>query len=167
MISAAYTQWYDGMAAVGRFKDELYLEQFPVTAVSLVQEDGVTLVSGTGYDATGNVQVLREDYRGVLRRQAGGSTASLVGGSPFQRWSRSYSNIKVVYTAGWLIDDVPQDLAQACIELALLMYKQAGRSGTGSLNMGGGTVEIVAELPDRTQRAIESYARMRPRMRAA
>jgi hypothetical protein len=167
-VEATYTEWYDGLRAAGRSKDELYLEKYPVSEVTLVQEDGVTLTTGTGYDSAGTIQVLVEAARGVLRRRPGGADMSLAGMSAWRRWSGRYQNIKVVYKAGWASGSVPADLTQVCIELALMLYKQSSRSGSGSMSMSGASVEAIEELSERGQRVIRRYEpKLRPRMRAA
>ena len=172
-IKATYaSQWYDGALACGRNNDELWLEQYPiVTGTSVtVKENGVVLTLGTGYDTSGVFQVLREDARGLLRRRGGHNEVMLAefDGIRFRGWRGGRQNIEVTYTAGYDLGSVPKDLEQACIELTLLVYKQARRSGTAGSSMASGSIEVAEKLPDRTMNAIQRHAPWgRPRARAA
>jgi len=139
-----------------------------VTSVTLLQEDGTTLTTGTGYDSAGTIQALIEGQRGVLRRRLGSADMLVNGGSPCGRWSGRHQNIKVVYVAGYASGSVPSDLGQVCIELALMLYKQASRSGSGSISMNGASVDSIEEPSERAIRVIQRYEpKLRPRMRAA
>ncbi|HET6373012.1 MAG TPA: hypothetical protein VFG76_06880 [Candidatus Polarisedimenticolia bacterium] len=169
LVAANYIEDYDGALAAGRWKDTLYLDQWPVISVTSVTESGTALVTGTGYDAGGTIAVLREDARGVLRRRPGGSDLNVLSSSsPFRRWSAGYQNIRVTYRAGYEETAIPSDLIQACIELTVLLIKQASRSGSEAVSRGRGSVTYATELPDRTKRIIDRYAPWgRPRCRLA
>lgn len=173
IVSASYTlQAYDGSSAVGRYRHWLYLEQYPVTTLTLVKENGVTLASGTGYDAAGTKDVLLYGAEGVLARKAGAAGQFYVG-SPSGRielpWAPGLQNLEVTYTAGYLdpVNECP-DLVQACIQLAVLHFKTPKRAGQSSANHPTASVSYVADLPGPLVRAIDRYAPYgRPRCRLA
>src|SRR5262245_39429802 len=69
-LKATFTEYHDGLAALGRNQDELWLSAWPLTypadAVT-VTENGAALVVAEGYAPSANVLV--ESGRGILRKQ--------------------------------------------------------------------------------------------------
>lgn len=173
IVSATYTlEPYDGDAAKGRWAHEMYLDQYPVTALTVVKENGLTLVTGTGYDAAGTRDVMLYADRGVLVRKSG-TTGQVYSDQPSSRiqraWACGLQNVEVTYTAGYA-DPLTEcgDLAAVCIELALLHFKVARRVGNQETRRTTGGTSMVHELPESRLAVIDRYAGYgRPRCRLA
>jgi len=71
----------------------LFLEQWPVTAVTSVTEKGVLLVVGADYRFT---------QRGAIGRWGGLGAFDIYRADPTGRWPVTHQGIVVVYTHGWL-----------------------------------------------------------------
>ncbi len=74
----------------------LRLRQYPVTAISLVEENAVALVEGEGYQFYPDGRLAR--INGRLNR----------------RWQEGRKIIDVSYTAGYAAADVPHDIRNIC-----------------------------------------------------
>ena len=63
-------------------------------------------------------------------------------GSIYKRggWYNGRKNYRITYTAGYLIDDVPYDLKNACAQLAGLAYSRKGNTGIASESIGAYSV---------------------------
>jgi len=168
-VAANYTLDYDGSRARGRYQELLYLDHWPLITLTSVTEDGVALTTGTGYSTS--IQVLSEADRGILRRRYNGADTMLAEVDYIIKpgWHSGYQNVAVAYRAGYEdpINEIP-DLAQACIELAVLIYKQGSRTGSEQSSRRAGSVSYASKLPERTLRTIHRYAEpLRPRCRSA
>jgi len=96
---AAHSELYDGNG-----REVLTLRNYPVSSVSavyLVCDDEESEI--TDYEV--------DEADGVLTRDEG--------------WPQGYRNIKVEYTAGY--STVPAELKAICLEVAGMLYRQAGR----------------------------------------
>jgi hypothetical protein len=121
----------------------LQFSVFPVSAVLSLTVDDVTVPPATnswtaGYSFTATQLVLR-GYRFTARAQ----------------------NVAVTYTAGY--PATPPEIAQACIELVALRYRERMRVGEVSKNIGG---EIVAfsqkDLSDPIKTLLQQYRLVAP-----
>lgn len=100
------TEVYDGIAASCGYSDVIFLRQIPVTAVSAVIDDGVT-VAATDYEWSA---------RGWIKRTAGGS------------WSSAAQGIEVTYTHGWASGSAEIATARGvCLQLAARTYVNPGQ----------------------------------------
>jgi hypothetical protein len=115
IAQADYAEVRDGTGG-----DALSFRNFPATAVSFVSIDGMPIPAapndggyGAGYVFTPTVLALI-GYRFTRRRQ----------------------NVIIRYTAGYTV--IPPDIAQACIELVCLRYRERTRIGEVSKQLGGG-----------------------------
>lgn len=125
ITQTTYTETYHGNG-----NSWLVLRNDPVTAVSSVVITDPSSGSSTTYDGT---------YFTI-----GGRNIYFKSGYVFQS---GMGNVVVSYTAGYAI--VPLSLAQACIELVALRYREKDRIGQMSVGMGGTTTSfVVKDMPD-------------------
>jgi hypothetical protein len=104
----------------GTGKDRLMLGNYPITAVASVSVDGVNISPAANSQGSG---YLFDQY-----------SAYLTGYS----FTRGYQNVVIAYTAGYTT--VPPGIAQACLDLVALKYKERDRIGLQSKIMAGDTV---------------------------
>lgn len=77
------------------------------------------------------------------------------------RFARGDSNVSIAYTAGWTA--VPADIAQACIEVVALRYRQMERIGLVSKGLAGETTAFTqADAPAAVLAVLETYRRRVP-----
>lgn len=99
------------------------------------------------------------------------ATASQVAGyvfSPTQlavrgyRFGRGLQNVAVAYTAGY--PEVPPDIAQACIELVALRYRERTRVGEISKSLGGAETVTYAQkdMSDAIKTLLQQYRAVVP-----
>jgi hypothetical protein len=127
---------------------------FPVTAVSRVIVDGVSIPaipSQSGTTAIGTFAA----QRGYLFTP----TQLVIRGYPVLRRAAS---VTLQYTAGYAVP--PADLAQACVELVALRYRERGRIGEVTKAIGAGqTVAYSQEdMSDSIRTLIAQYRRVAP-----
>lgn len=105
----------------------VYLLQFPVNVVSLFAQDSA------GKFSPGEVFVLDTDFRADL--PIGKLLHITSGGVSPVRFFNGIDVLKVVYSAGFLDtstkSNVPSDIAEACLEVATLMFREADRRKQG------------------------------------
>jgi hypothetical protein len=139
IASADYLEVRDGTGG-----ETLQFACFPVTEVTAVTIDGQTVPRATSTGAVG---------------YAFSPTQLSVRG---YRFSRGLQNIAVSYTAGYAT--VPPDIAQACIELVSLRYRERSRIGELSRSLGG--AETVAfsqkDLSDAIRTLLQQYRAVIP-----
>ncbi len=122
-VSQSYTDSLDGKGG-GRMP----LPQQPITAVSALVIDGVTVppgdpVSTPGYYFTPTMLCLNG-----------------------YRFARGFGNVTVSYTAGYAV--IPPEVEQACIELVAFRYREISRIGMASKAMAGETTSyVVRDMP--------------------
>jgi hypothetical protein len=117
--SAAYTEVRDGNGGA-----KLMFSNYPVTAVASVVIDGVAIPASTGPTAPGYTF---------------SQTQLFLRGS--YRFTRDMQNVSVTYTAGYA--QIPNEIAQACIELVGLRYKEKDRIGIVSKGLAGETISFT------------------------
>lgn len=151
--SQAYTDTYDGKDTTA-----LPFDNFPVTAVSSVTIDGVPIPASP---APTSLNPYVPGYR------FSETMLSLIGGGfPFgtYRFNRGYQNVIVAYTAGYSANAIPAELAQACIELVSIRYREIDRIGQQSKSIGGETVSFFkGDLPASVVGMLQPYRRVVPR----
>jgi hypothetical protein len=145
-LSQTYTELYDG---VGR--DWMLLRQWPATAVSSVtlqinRANATTLVDPADF-------VLEDPIAG------GGAQRLILARGLFPR---GRANVTVAYTAGY--DVPPDDVVQACIELAGEAYRRREHIGQASVSMKDqSTVSFSqADMNGSIKTMLASYRRLVP-----
>ena len=135
LLSQAYTTQRDGNGGT-----RLMFLNYPVTAVSLVKVDQQTIpasVNGSpGYvfDST---------------------SVALIG----YTFTRGYQNVSLNYTAGYAT--IPNEIEQACIELAALRYRDRERIGIQSKGMSGETITFSKkDFTDGIEQTLRQYRRV-------
>jgi len=122
----------------------LLFAHYPVTEVSSVKVDGAAILPAAG--------ALDAGYRFTERM------VTLTG----YAFSRGLGNVELSYTAGY--EAVPGDLAQACIELCALRYKDRERIGQVSKALGDGQTVAFSqkEMPDFVRAVLNNYRKVAP-----
>lgn len=131
----------------------------PVIAITGVTENGTALTvvrvpsSGPWTDTANGVLIL--DREGVAVR------CSVSDGVPRpQPWKSGVANIRVTGVSGGFADGAaPEDIKQACIELALLYYREGLRIGVETMNDLGSSVSYSRTLTPKTRDVIAFYSR--------
>ncbi len=139
IASADYLEIRDGTGG-----QRLQFACFPVTAVLSLTIDGQDVPAAASFSAAG--------YRFS-------STQLSVRG---YRFKRGVQNVVTAYTAGY--STTPPEVAQACIELVSLRYRERTRIGEISRSLGG--AETVAYAPkdmsDATKTLLQQYRLVAP-----
>lgn len=148
ILSANYTEKYNGGNTM-----RMPLRNFPVTAISSLSVDGVTIPpaansAGSGY--------LFDDKMIYLVGSSFGQNSP--NGFTF---SRGLQNVIVSYVAGYL--SVPSDLEQACKELVASKYRRKDRIDQVSKNLGGEVVTFsIKDMPAEVKMILDIYNRVVP-----
>lgn len=138
ILSQAYTDTYNGRDHIAQM-----LPQWPVTAVTSVTIDGVsiparTAVPGSGYFTDGE-SVILSGYS----------------------FARGRANVVISYTAGYAT--VPLELAQAVNELVNLRYKLRDKQEWSSKTLAGETVSLVTkDMPDSVRTILNNWRAVVP-----
>ena len=117
---------------------------FPVTAVLSLTIDGLDVPEAVPFNAAG--------YRFS-------STQLSVRG---YRFNRGAQNVVVAYTAGY--STTPSEVAQACIELVALRYRERTRIGEVSRSLGGAETVAYAQkdMSDAVKTLLQQYRLVAP-----
>jgi hypothetical protein len=136
---AGYLEVRDGSGG-----DRLQFACFPVTAVLSLAIDGLPIPAASSVGAAGYT--------------FGATQLSVCG----YRFTRGVQNVVVSYMAGYAV--TPPDVAQACIELVALRYRERTRIGEISRSLGG--AETVAysqkDLSDAIKTLLQRYRLVAP-----
>jgi hypothetical protein len=141
VLSGSFTETRNGTG--GRV---LSLKNRPVTAVSTLTIDGVSIPPSSGFGTAG--YWVSDDGTMLLLRG--------------HRFERGLGNVTIAYTAGYAT--VPADLQQAVNELVALRFKerkhfdQAGET----INGAQGTTFIVKDMRESTRMVLDRYRRVAP-----
>jgi len=138
ILSTAYTETYDGNSGTA-----LFLPNYPITAVSSLTIDGISipaasspLVSGYTFNST---RISLNGYR----------------------FNRGYNNVAISYTAGFA--SVPLDLEQAVIEIVGIKYREIKRIGEVSKSIAGEVVSFSqADIPPTAKTILQQFKRVIP-----
>jgi hypothetical protein len=147
ILSGSYTEMRDGTGWDVTFPSYV-LTQRPVTAVSLVTVDGVTVPAAPVPGPSSPAQV--------------GYVFSVTKLVIFGYWvPRKPLCVTIQYTAG--LAAVPADLDLLCIKLAALQYRQRTRIGIASEAVSGvGSRAYLDALSDADKRILDLYRRVAP-----
>lgn len=136
----------------GRWNEILHLPSAPAVSVTSITENGIARTFASGYTTTADVVVVLEDAKLVRRA---GVQAVADSGLPGIGWAEGIQNIAVVWQPGYA--SVPQDIAQACVELTWLIYRESTRQGRESMSRGGMSISFVRELSPFVADVVERY----------
>ena len=139
IASADYLEIRDGTGG-----HRLQLACFPVTAVLSLTIDDRAVPAAASIDAAG--------YRFS-------STQASVRG---YRFNRGAQNVVIAYTAGY--STTPPEVAQACIELVALRYRERTRIGDISRSLGGAETVAYAQkdMSDAIKTLLQQYRLVAP-----
>jgi len=139
IASADYVETRDGTG--GR---RLQFACFPVTAVLSLTIDGQVVPAATSSSASG---------------YSFSSTQLSVCG---YRFNRGAQNVVVSYTAGF--STTPPEVAQACVELVALRYRERTRIGEVSRSLGGAETVAYAQkdMSDAIKTLLQRYRLVAP-----
>lgn len=111
--SASYTEDRDGNC-----NHRMMTRRWPITAVASVTINGQTVPQSTQWNAPGWVVDSTKDNI-LLRNRV---------------FEKGVQNVRIEYTAGYAT--IPQDLQQACIELAGMKFKTRDTTAAGFVSKG-------------------------------
>lgn len=140
------TQWTDGEGYTEYHTIDnasrwfIYLEEAPVQAVSLFAEDS------TGQFSPGTVFVEGTDFR--IHKVEGKLVRVVGGGVDPSAYITGVDVLKVIYSAGYLSTpsrgNVPDDLKEACLEVAGLLWREEDRRKQGLKSESSGVPGSVS-----------------------
>jgi hypothetical protein len=135
IATTAYVETRDGNGG-----ERMAFANSPVTAVSSVTIDGLAIAPAS--DA-------------VTRGYVFSPTMLYLQG---WRFTPGFQNVVVSYNAGY--ESTPPEIAQACVELVCLRYKERDRIGQVSKNLAGEVVAFTQkDMPADVQTLIDQYRR--------
>lgn len=137
--AVTYTETYDGKG-----KPLLFLRHDPVISVSALSVNGNVVV-------VGNPLVPTYPPADVVIY---GSGIRYTTGNVF---TPGFSNIIVTYTAGFAIP--PDDIVQAGVSWAAVLFKDRDRSGIASEAAGGQTTTFTRDMPPFVKTALARWVR--------
>lgn len=140
ILSQTYTDRRDGNGRTSMpFANE------PVTAVSGLTVNGIVIPASPD--------------NGVMQPGYGFDDTELwLSGYSFVRGRR---NVVMSYTAGY--STAPSDIAQACVELVAIRYRERDRIGHSSKSLGGETVSFtITDLPKSVELILQQYKKVVP-----
>jgi len=166
--SVAYVEYHDGARAAGRMRDSLYTKHYPITSITSVKENGVAIVTASGYTTTADALIYSE--AGILMRRPGGTSIPLgVVSGIGSRWTEGYQNIEITYKAGYSAANMPGHITQACIEAAAMMLREPARTGDQAFSRSvSGSASNEHDMPASWREKVSAMAPWgRPRTWAA
>lgn len=153
----------DGEHVRGRYREQLYLRNFPVISVTSVTENGVALTTASGYSTTADVIIdpgaARRSARLIRRTTRSGTLAAPPLGVMPWGWAAGVQNISVTVRAGWGKTSVPDDLVQVAAELTWLIHKEGAKVGAASVGRASMNTTFLRNLSQSAQRILDSYRR--------
>jgi hypothetical protein len=121
IASATYTETRDGTGG-----DRLMFSNYPVTAVTSLSVDGISIPLAANSQQPGYL------WNATSIRTINGYS-----------FTRGVQNVTVAYTAGYAA--TPNEIEQAAIELVSLRYKDKDRIGQTSKSIGGESVTFTQQ----------------------
>jgi hypothetical protein len=126
--------------------------------VSSVTENGVglsvtRLQASSAIPTSGQLAIV-DDRNGTIVRAEGTNA-----GFTAKAWERGSANIRIVCSAGYTDETMPQEIVRACCELAWLMYGEGRRSGLEQMAAAGMDVRFVRFLSPNTKRILDLHCR--------
>ena len=119
------------------------LPNYPVVAVASVSVDGVAITAAASFTAAG----YRVDDMSVILN--------------CYRFNRGLANVQITYSHGYA--SVPADVAQACIEMVALRYRERDRIGYQSKTLAGETITfMVSDMSQPIRAVLSQYKRVVP-----
>lgn len=138
ILSASYTVYLDGSGS-----NRQMLGDYPITAVSSLNINGVSIPSAVGFNDNG----FRFDDKSIMLKG--------------YRFERGVSNIQISYTAGYAT--VPQDLKQVTIELVGYKFKEMTRIGLSQKNIAGEVTAFdMKDLKEHSKNLLNNYNKVIP-----
>lgn len=141
--SASYTEFYNGSG-----RTSLYLKNFPVTAITSVYDD-----PDRGFGAN----YLKDSADYYIEKESGQLQLFNNGGA----FNAGRANVKVVYVAGWSLDDMPHEIRQAVKQWIAVEYHRWAkqRFDIQSQTVGDRTMTyVVDEIPKYVAAVLDRFA---------
>ena len=136
IFTASYVEYRDGPGGY-----TISLLNYPVTAVSALEINGVAMTLATG---TVNYGYQFSDRQIVMRGY---------------KFTRGIRNVQVSYTAGYAT--VPLDIEQACLELVAYKYRSRDWVGQASKIVGSENVSFITkEIPENALGTLQRWSRV-------
>lgn len=120
LLTDSYDEFYSGL---GYGQTRLFMKHYPISAVTSVTIDGVSIPAKTSVFWSSGFTF---DDRSIILND--------------YEFTKGLNNVEVEYDAGY--SAIPSDIAQACIELVALRYRERTRIGENSKSIAGETVNF-------------------------
>jgi len=135
----------------GRGNPSIMLPEYPVTAVTAVTVDGVTVPARPSVTGYGWIQ------DGVNKLTICGSTSSWPCG-----FTKGAMNVTVAFSSGYAT--IPADIEQACIECCASWYRRRSRIDEESKSVQGEVITFsIAACPKAARTVLDIFRRPWPR----
>lgn len=155
LASDTYTdEVYNGSNVHGAPYSQLRLRNFPVISLSSLKYRSAHESTGDTFDTYGAEEYVTEAKTGLI---------SMLGGF----FSAGRANIKVTYTAGYLIDfdsedddslhTLPQEITAVATSLVVQAFNQRQSHGTTSEQVGSNTITYVDGMPKSAIEVLDKY----------
>lgn len=149
----------------GSGTNQMYLGHWPVTAITSVTVNGATVPAAVNGSAGYSCQVwdgtsipIKEP---ILQVTGGfGVWQGQYGNGGYGCFPMGVNNVTIVYTAGFAT--VPEDIAQACIELVVQTYNQRLRVGQNTVNQATQSINFIVKMLPSVMEALNPYRRVTP-----
>lgn len=167
-LQAAYTAQHSGSRATGAMCERILLADpngglaTPnVTAIGSLKENAITL--STTLIPTGSALTAMDGA--IIDTETGEAIRCDVasGNAVIKAWAPGVVNISIVYTAGWSLTSMPEDIKHAAIELTKLIYREGFRVGVSGYSAGGASSNFRGQLSGVANAAIDAWTRFQPR----
>jgi hypothetical protein len=152
VLSTAVTERRNGSGT-----DRMALRRWPVVSITSVTVSNTVIpASADGVQAgwvadDHSVLLVGSQYPSYFSDGYGGSVGA--------QFVKGYQNVSIVYTYGWAT--VPEDIAQACIELVAQRWTRKGHVDQDSVNMGGPVAQTTSyqksALPKEVEQVCQRY----------
>lgn len=127
----------------GRGTAAMLLPAYPITAVSMVEVDGIAIPAAPAWGQSG---YFFDDTQIVLFDHC---------------FARGHSNVHVRFTAGY--DPVPDEIVQACCELATFKFRQRDKLEIASKTLAGETISFSQkDMPSSVATLLKNYRMVAP-----
>lgn len=147
---ATYTETRNGNG-----RRSLSFLQFPVTTVTTVTVDGVSIPARPAF-GSGSFNVVNFTGGGAGAGYVFDTQTLYLDGYAF---SRGKQNVTLTYQAGF--PSIPYDLGQACIDLVSLCYRRRDRIGVTGKGVGPEHISyMVGKIPDDVLMTLDQYTRV-------
>ncbi|MDC7225209.1 MAG: hypothetical protein PQJ61_00430 [Spirochaetales bacterium] len=134
-------------------QNEVLLKNYPVKEVSSLKVDNER-------DYTEETIVNKDYYSCFIPHEKDYEQPSEIILTDGYSFPRGRNNIEVIYTAGYLEEEVPEDLKTATVEMVEWSYKRLKNRQIGEVNLKyGQETQVATKMPEHVMKLLEPYRR--------